>query len=1616
MSAPRPPLASLDNTLALGIHVSGGASSTHPCHQKSRRPTRKILKWLGLKKKEKKSCLKDPSASDVCRESLHDPIVNSLHLKKGNVSDVPSREHVDSAAQDFSRANSALASSSSSSSKSPEEQKQTKSAGDNSWRKMTATQYEKYVAKLLVDIEHETTAKLATETLLNIAKQLDGAGLRRFVPQICCESADPRHVRGANTLKLFGSMPAACGEALVPYARVITGALVRTFRALPVAALSKRTAAQDEAAAAAAPTPAWESALSVGTSERCRLISDAVHALVTQLGAASRQKVLGDVVSELSLFLDDPTDTVCFGAAEALLRVLRSDEAMLGQGGRGAGTPRKIRATPASSGAVGSVLRACARSLSAQCDRPWMQSYLALAHAALQRGALPRPLDSVALANAVARHLTVRMSADAMSDLLGLLEELWEINVANDEIQDDLREAWTSVCSALVPLAAGSKRARSLLAMLPGGASIAHLNADMTPASPDAAAMAVDGAAATSTPSPPMTSRRLSNSPPAQSRMAKLFSGWPGWPLLKARTPRKTDGQSPLNEVDLQTSVPSEVATASRPLFARAAGLGYAPAMYRLAEFDLQGDPDAAEALNTKRAAIRLGYVPGQRYGPQTAVGGIMPVDSSGTGAAKANFTPDFSAFVAAAQREGTPHACFGLGHCLEYGLGCPCDYVAAAEWYGKAAEAGHAPSMHSLGLLYETARVPPPASSPSAERPLVASAEKHSSHSASPPNESVSGRDSIHQSRSSRSSSGGSEHMEESVGSAGNEDASWEPAMHWKGWPGGEPPQITPSTVASVRVSVNWNRPTPHIGCHFDDTPAASHIQQNGQPSQAAAAFTPLSPITASEQLVEEPIPIDALDHEDISSSPAAPRDAGETVGSPLLSALVDDWNAPADWNARLSMSPIAPVVQPSEDVVRSCSPVPPEDRQALERKPIRGQATKRAASMSPREEVPPSHANNCSATTKERLAKPTVAPAPKMTRKSLAATEAGRARRARAAAMAAEEEDPYAAARERLRQQREKRTSYGHVVSALNRARKAYLSKAAANRGEAAKKKSGVAFGRTTNAGDVTTSLGPTGSARRATLDGNLFRARSCDTPGSNRDGETTPREQLREFLTRAASPLNQRQDESGGIAMDVQDSTVYEPFTFTIPRGADGAVRNPLLRSASTPTPHYQAVTIQSPDNSAVFRSPTPSCDSAEETNAKLHNNAVDISSAEAVVAVLASFPGMTGSAPTPSSSSSSLSASPAATESQSRPSLAAAVEQEIDALAALMATPAPPRNDASTSSRSTSVTPEVEKAVDAIVEAPLEDDASSTPSSQVPSGPVTPETEDRATPGSQVLAKPATPSDTSAVVAAVLAEEMTAVAQELVELEMPGLHGGEQVDELTSEMMKDAEAMTSELMNEAEAWAAKAGLVLVSPPASGSGGGASSLDLQEAEAMAADAALLLGRECPAANGAGSSIDLEEAEAWAANAAKLWSQEASIIDGQTTSFVPSSHSLNSSSPKQSCPSARQGDVNIVALLRDAGQVVVDVLSRDEVAHSLAITKSLARTSMRMMIAALRSPALRHWLHVIRAQLADASEVEPMNPLALAIARALDATLMAAAMVIAMAPGVLFRLSAAA
>lgn len=68
-------------------------------------------------------------------------------------------------------------------------------------------------------------------------------------------------------------------------------------------------------------------------------------------------------------------------------------------------------------------------------------------------------------------------------------------------------------------------------------------------------------------------------------------------------------------------------------------------------------------------AAMRLGCLPGRRYGPMSASGGIAPVQADGKIEEKASsFTPKASMFYANAQG-GDVHACFGYAHCLEYVL-----------------------------------------------------------------------------------------------------------------------------------------------------------------------------------------------------------------------------------------------------------------------------------------------------------------------------------------------------------------------------------------------------------------------------------------------------------------------------------------------------------------------------------------------------------------------------------------------------------------------------------------------------------------------------------------------------------------------------------------------------------------------------------------------------------------------------------------------------------------------------------------------------------------------------------------------------------------------------------
>ena len=369
---------------------------------------------------------------------------------------------------------------------------------------------------------------------------------------------------------------------------------------------------------------------------------------------------------------------------------------------------------------------------------------------------------------------------------------------------------------------------------------------------------------------------------------------------------------------------------------------------------------------------------------------------------------------------------------------------------------------------------------------------------------------------------------------------------------------------------------------------------------------------------------------------------------------------------------------------------------------------------------------------------------PGPKMTRKSIAAAEVGRARRALAAARAAASEDPFASALEKKRQLRERRTSYGHVVSALNKARKSFLAKALVGREEQPKRT--VAFGRTTQVRIGTGScMGPT----RQTPHGanTLFRAHSCDTPDTvtkiRRGRPGTRLDLLNQFLRNAEMVRAPEQESTA------EQDVVYEPFTFTLPRGADSIERNrtPLARSASTPAgAHYQAVTFKSPDNSSVFRSPM-----SDQT--------------------------ASDSALSPVAVPSKVLADPPA------PNLAAAVEEEIDALAQLLATPAPPPTlqlpeDGGSTMGSPSDDPKSASQV-AIVSLPVAPAADMTQASSVePSiphevaesaSPGTPDAEDRATPAR--IATSATTSDASDAVAAVLAEETALLADDATSFDMP-----------------------------------------------------------------------------------------------------------------------------------------------------------------------------------------------------------------------------------------------------
>jgi len=57
------------------------------------------------------------------------------------------------------------------------------------------------------------------------------------------------------------------------------------------------------------------------------------------------------------------------------------------------------------------------------------------------------------------------------------------------------------------------------------------------------------------------------------------------------------------------------------------------------------------------------------------------------------------------AAKAGDTGAAYGIGYCLESGVGVDKDEAAAAYWFTEAAKHGHGPSEHELGLLYLSGR-----------------------------------------------------------------------------------------------------------------------------------------------------------------------------------------------------------------------------------------------------------------------------------------------------------------------------------------------------------------------------------------------------------------------------------------------------------------------------------------------------------------------------------------------------------------------------------------------------------------------------------------------------------------------------------------------------------------------------------------------------------------------------------------------------------------------------------------------------------------------------------------------------------------------------------------------
>lgn len=160
----------------------------------------------------------------------------------------------------------------------------------------------------------------------------------------------------------------------------------------------------------------------------------------------------------------------------------------------------------------------------------------------------------------------------------------------------------------------------------------------------------------------------------------------------------------------------------------------------------------------------------------------------------------------------------------VRYGLDCSCDVTGAARWYGIAAAKGHAPSMHALALLYEKGSAAPSVTSslqsdgqsfatldfddgyensPASPRAAAVLAATSLPPIASPVRAYHDERDEQCDDVHARL---------ESDDITGNANTASSSPLQWHGWPGGESVDVTPPTVGSVRVSVSWVRPTPHV------------------------------------------------------------------------------------------------------------------------------------------------------------------------------------------------------------------------------------------------------------------------------------------------------------------------------------------------------------------------------------------------------------------------------------------------------------------------------------------------------------------------------------------------------------------------------------------------------------------------------------------------------------------------------------------------------------------------------------------------------------------------------------------------------------------------------------